>query len=87
MKEKALEKLKEWFGKSVFDYEIIKATEDECIFLTISDDCGENVVSIYRVFKLRDSLEISKDYEKSISDDNILSAISEIVKTYEIVSK
>lgn len=89
MKEKAIEKLKEWFGNSGFDYEIIKLTDDECIFATISYDCGEDVVSLYRVFKLGDGLEISRDFEQPINNSNIsiLSVISEIIKVYERVSK
>lgn len=88
MKEKCLEKLKEWFGDYKFDYEIVKSTNDECIFATISEDCGEKIVSLYRVFKLGNGLEISKDYEQSISNINIsiLSVISEVIKVYERVS-
>lgn len=88
MKEKCIKKLKEWFGENSFDYETIKATDDECIFIVISEDCGERLVSLYRVFKLGNSLEISRDYEQSISNNNIsiLSAISEVVKVYEMVS-
>lgn len=88
MKEKAIAKLKEWFGNSGFDYKIIKLTDDECIFTTISDDCEEDIVSLYRVFKLGDGLEISKDYEQLINSNvSILSTISEIIKVYERVSK
>ncbi len=89
MKEKAIAKLNEWFGGSVFGYEIVKLTDDECIFVTLSEDFEEKVVSLYRVFKLGDGLEISKDYERSISNRNIsiLSDVSEIIKTYERVSK
>lgn len=87
MREKALEKLKDWFGGNDFDYEIVKETEEECIFAVASEDCGERIISLYRVFKLGRGLEISRDYEQSISNSNasILSVISEIVKVYNRV--
>lgn len=89
MKEKCIEKLKEWFGENSFDYETVKTTDDECIFATISEDCGQRIVSLYRVFKLGNGLTISRDYEQSMSnnDESILSVISEIMKVYERVSR
>ncbi|NBH15374.1 hypothetical protein D3Z36_14605 [Lachnospiraceae bacterium] len=87
MKEKCVKKLEEWFGGNNFDYEIINTSDGECIFVTISEDCGERVASLYRVFKLGDGLEISRDYEQSISNNNasILSVISEMMKVYKRV--
>lgn len=88
MKEKCIEKLKEWFGDYDFEYETIKSTEDECIFVTISNDSDERIISLYRVFKLGNGLEISKDYEQSISGDecSILSSITGLLRVYERVS-
>lgn len=89
MKEKCIGKLKEWFGGCEFEYETVKSTEDECIFAVISEDCGERIISLYRIFKLGDNLEISGDYEQSISGDehSMLSAIAELLRVYEKVSK
>ena len=89
MKEKYIEKLEEWFGDCDFEYETIKSTEDECIFVTISHDYGEKMISLCRVFKLGNGLEVSKDYEQSISGDgcSVLSSIAELLKVYEKVSK
>lgn len=88
MKEKCIEKLKEWFVGCDFEYEIVKGTEDEYIFAVISEDCGEKMVSLYRIFKLGDNLEISRDYEQSISGDNhfMLSAIARLLRVYARVS-
>lgn len=88
MKEKCIKKLKEWFGGCDFEYEIVKGTEDEYIFAVISDDSGERMVSLYRIFWLVDNLEISRDYEQSISGDehSILSAIAELLRVYARVS-
>lgn len=88
MKEKCIEKLKEWFGGCDFEYEIVKGTEDEYIFTVISCDSGERIISLYRIFKLGDGLEISKDYEQSISGDNhsMLSSVAELLRVYKRVS-
>lgn len=88
MKDKCIEKLKEWFGACDFEYEIVKSTGDECIFAAISDDTNERMISLYRIFKLGDGLEISRDYEQPLSGDNaaVLSTISELLRVYARVS-
>lgn len=88
MEEKCIDKLKEWFCGCSFEYEIVKSTEDECIFAIMSDDSSERMISLYRIFKLGEGLEISRDYEQNLSGDSIsmLSAISELLRVYTRVS-
>lgn len=84
MKEKCIEKIKEWFGNCDFEYEIVKSTENGCIFVTMSEDSGEKMISLYRV-KLGDDLEIVKEYEQSIGYRSLLWA-AELLRVYERVS-
>lgn len=88
MEQKCIDKLKQWFCSCNFEYEIVKSTEDECIFVVIPDNSSERIISLYRVFKLGDGLEISRDYEQVLSGDNIamLSIISELLRVYARVS-
>lgn len=88
MKDKCIEKLKEWFASCDFEYEIVKSTGDEYIFAVISDDADERMISLCRIFKLGDGLEISRDYEQRLGGDNtaVLSTISELLRVYARVS-
>lgn len=88
MKEKCIDKLKEWFGDCDFEYEIVKGTEEEYIFAVISDDSGERMISLYRIFKLGNNLEISRDYEEPINVgcNSFLSNIAELLRVYARVS-
>ena len=45
MEERCIEKLKEWFGNSLIDYEIMKSTDFECIFLVITEDHAGRTIS------------------------------------------
>ena len=87
MKERCLEKLKEWFGDLEFEYVVMQETKDDCIFITISEGYKKNErrVEIYRVFKMGDGLEISCDLEYVVSlerDTSILATIECVIKTY-----
>ena len=90
MKEKCLEKLNAWFGDLKFEYIIIKETNDDCIFITISQSykTDERNIEVYRVFRMDDGLEISQDLEYVVnlkSNTSILAAIEDIIKTYKKV--
>lgn len=90
MKEKCIEKLKEWLGNSDYDYEIVKITETECIFIVAFDSTvyDDRIISLYRVFKLGNNLEISEDFKNYLcgTSDSIVHTISSIIKAYERVS-
>lgn len=88
MKEKCLEKLNAWFGDLKFDYIIIKETNDDCIFITISEShkADEKNIEVYRVFRIGNELEVSQDLEYVVnlkSNTSILAAIEDIIKTYD----
>lgn len=90
MKEKCLEKLNAWFGDLKFDYIIIKETNDDCIFITISEsyEADKKNIEVYRVFRIGNELEVSQDLEYVVnlkSNTSILAAIEDIIKIYDRV--
>lgn len=91
MKEKCIEKLKEWLGNSDFDYEIVKITETECIFVVVfeSNSYDDRTIALYRVFKLGNSLGISEDFKDYLLDnaDSITHTVSSIIRAYARVSE
>lgn len=90
MKEKCIDKLKEWLGNSDYDYEIVKITEIECVFVVVfeSNDYDDRIIALYRVFKLGGLLEVSEDFKNYLFDnsDSITHTVSAIIKAYERVS-
>lgn len=89
MKEKCIEKLKEWLGNSDYDYEIVKIAETECVFVVVfeSNYYDDRTIALYRVFKLGNSLEISEDFKDYLLDnsDSITHTVSSIIQAYERV--
>lgn len=89
-REKCIEKLDEWMKGVDYLRITVKETVDAIIFITVSAGYtpDERTIEIYRVFKVGDGLEISKDLEQVINfkhDVSILGAIKEIIEVYETV--
>lgn len=86
MREKALEKLSEWFDGCTFNYEILEESEDGCVFAVESWNC-ERVISLIRVFTVGKRLEISVDFEEETKDSRpIIAVISDLIKARERVA-
>ena len=87
MKEKCVEKLKEWLGNSDYDYEIVKITETECVFVVVfeTNSYDDRTIALYRVFKLGNFLEISEDFKDYLLDnsDSITHTVSSIMRAYD----
>lgn len=86
MREKALEKLKDWFDDEEFQYDVLEETNDKVIFLTVCNgySSDETIVEMYRVFKVGDKLEISKDAEQVINKHSIsiIATVKDMIKAY-----
>lgn len=84
------QKLEDWFAGQEFQYDVLNETDNESIFLTVSNGYSndEKIVEMYRVFKIGDKLEISRDAEQMINKHSvsIIATIKDMIETYIRVS-
>lgn len=90
MMKKAFEKLKEWFGGNLPLYRVMSEDDSAVVFLTVSDGerKGRKTLQVIRIFALGNSAELSEDFIANVdlsNDNEILTAILDIAKTYKRV--
>lgn len=80
MNQKFLDKLNEWYGKSLQRYEILQETGDDVLlFVAYRDRNKKLIFEIARVFSIGNTVQISID--ESADDGFNMNSVLRLIKT------
>lgn len=80
MNQKFLDKVDEWYGKTLQRYEVIQETESEAILFVAYRDINKKLIfEIARIFSIGDTIQISID--ESADDGFNMNSVLRLIKT------
>jgi len=89
MRQTAINELNKYFGDLPFVYEILDCGSNDCVVLTIYDECEANEkiknINLYKIFKIGNKIEINSCLNSCFdvrSNTSLVTVITDIIGKY-----